>query len=321
MIQGGFLVVDKPPGITSHDVVGTVRAVTGIKKVGHTGTLDPFATGVLPLAIGRSTRLIQFLDERTKTYVATVQLGVSMDTGDPTGEPVASAPVPALDVAHVREVLGAFEGDRMQRPPAYSAVKVNGKRLYKYAREGQAVQAEPRPISIVQMVLDGISGDSIQFSVTCSRGTYVRVLAEEIAKALGTEGHLSALRRSRSGPFELAQALSFPELSKLVAGRDDWQAVLRPPRGVERVPWAPRDEVWQQLQPRLQTPASKLEHLPSLQLTGLQREELQRRGTTPPHPPGVSVGELFVAHSGGELVAVLRREESRVKIARMFALD
>ena len=321
MIQGGFLVVDKPPGITSHDVVGTIRAVTGIKKVGHTGTLDPFATGVLPLAIGRSTRLIQFLDERTKTYEATVQLGASTDTGDPTGDVVASAPVPTLDAAHVQEVLRAFEGDRMQRPPAYSAVKVNGKRLYKYAREGQAVQAEPRPIHIVQMVLDGISGDSVEFSVTCSRGTYVRVLAEEIAKALGTEGHLSALRRSRSGPFELAQALSFPELSKLVADRDDWQPVLRPPRGVERVPWAPRDEVWQHLQSRLQAPASKLEHLPVLQLTGLQREGLQRRGTTPPHPPGVSVGELFVARSGDELVAVLRREEHRTKIARMFALE
>lgn len=320
MSQAGFLVIDKPPGITSHDVVATIRAVLGIKKVGHTGTLDPFATGVLPVAIGRCTRLIQFLDERSKVYEATISLGTSMDTGDPTGAVIDTQPVPVLTEARLAEVLASFEGDRMQRPPAYSAVKVNGKRLYKYAREGTLVKAEPRPIHIQTMALTGFTERTIDVNITCSRGTYVRVIAEEVAEALGTAGHLGVLRRAASGSFALEHALGFDELSRLVAGRKDWPAVLRPARGEERVEWAARDEVWEKLQAWMRPPAEVLSHLPAVDMTLAQRDLLQRRGAGPSAPEGVEPGGLFLARYEAALIAVLRREEIGISVARMFAL-
>jgi tRNA pseudouridine55 synthase len=318
--RAGFVVIDKPPGITSHDVVSTLRAVTGVKKIGHTGTLDPFATGVLPLAIGRCTRLIQFLDERSKVYEATVSLGCSMDTGDPTGTLKDTQPVPVLTAGAVGDVLAGFLGERMQRPPAYSAVKVKGKRLYKYAREGTPVLAEPRPILIKALELTGLTEQTLSVRVTCSRGTYVRVLAEEIAEALGTVGHLATLRRSQSGPFQLEHALSFSAIAKMVAGREDWPAVLRPPRGAERVPWISMDEIWEQLAGWLQPPAEALAHLPAVDLTPDQLDQLRRFGVTPPPPAGLELGDLFVITEAGSFVGVLRREAEGVKVARMFAL-
>ena len=319
MTRAGFLIIDKPPGITSHDVVATVRAVTGIRKVGHTGTLDPFATGVLPLAIGRCTRLIQFLDEGCKIYDATVVLGTATDTADPTGEVKDEQPVPRLDPDGVKGVLEGFLGDRMQRPPAYSAVKVKGKRLYKYAREGNPIQADARPVRIDSMELTSLEGRELGVRITCSRGTYVRVLAEEIAESLGTVGHLGRLARAQSGPFHIDKALGFPALSGLVAGREDWPAVLRPRKGEDRVPWAPRDEVWARLEPWLCAPPAVLSHLPSVVLSPAQCELLRGRGAPPPTPAGVAVGELFVALYEADLVAVLRREEAGPKVARMFA--
>jgi len=316
----GFLVVDKPAGITSHDVVATVRAITGIRKVGHTGTLDPFATGVLPVAIGRCTRLIQFLDEHCKVYEATISLGASTDTGDPTGEVTGEASVPPLDLEAVRAVLDGFVGTRMQRPPAYSAVKVRGKRLYKYAREGNPVQAEPRPVRIDAVELTSLEEKALQVRITCGRGTYARVLAEEIAVELGTIGHLSALRRAGSGPFTIDRSIDFRALSQLVAGRDDWEASLRPQRGMERVPWAPRDQVWASLEPWLCSPAEVLGHLPIVNLSAPQLDLLRRKGAPPPSPADVELGGYFVAVEDGALVAVLRRETEGTKVARMFAV-
>ena len=319
MTRTGFLIVDKPAGITSHDVVATIRAVTGIRKVGHTGTLDPFATGVLPVAVGRSTRLIQFLDESCKVYEAIVSLGRSTDTADPTGEVKAEAAVPALDEADVRRVLESFVGDRMQRPPAYSAVKVKGKRLHQYAREGTPVQAKARPVRIDSMEMTSLTDTEIGVRITCSRGTYVRVIAEEIADALGTVGHLGRLQRSRSGPFAIDKALCFPRLSELVADREDWSAVLRPRKDEERVPWAPREAVWDRLQPWLCSPASVLGHLPAVALSPAQRDLLCQRGAAPSPPAEVEVGGHFVALFEAGLVAVCRREEGGPKLARMFA--
>ncbi len=202
----GFLVVDKPAGVTSHDVVAAIRACTGIKKVGHTGTLDPFATGVLPLALGRSTRLIQYLDESIKVYDALVRFGSATDTGDPTGEAVREAPLPDHDRQGVEAVLATFLGERMQEPPAYSAVKVAGKPMYHYARKGQAVKAPARPIFLHALELLEYDRERLRVRITCSRGTYARVLADEIATALGSAGHLEALCRDRSGPFYLGGA-------------------------------------------------------------------------------------------------------------------
>ncbi len=315
----GFLIIDKPVGLTSHDVVSILRAITGIKKVGHTGTLDPFATGVLPLAIGRCTRLIQFLDEDLKVYDATIALGVSTDTGDPTGEVEEERAVPDISEAQIKDVLAGFQGVRMQTPPRYSAVKVKGKPLYKYAREGKVVEARARPIRIDHIELVCHAGAELRVRIQCGRGTYARVLANEIAEELGTVGHLSALRRDQSGIFTEARAVGLERISHIVADRDDWKQVLRPERGAERVPWAPKDAVWKALQPFLFSPEQVLSHLPSVCLSASQRDRLLRGGIAPPAPSDVAVGSHFLAMGQDKAVAVIRREETGSKVARFIS--
>jgi tRNA pseudouridine55 synthase len=302
MIRDGFLVVDKPPGVTSHDVVAVVRAVTGLKKVGHTGTLDPFATGVLPLALGNATRLIQFLDEDRKVYDATVRLGAATDTGDPTGSVVAEGPVPAMDRARVEAVLSTFLGQRMQVPPKYSAVKVAGRPLYDYARKGETVEVKARPIRIDAMELVSIEGPRVRVMIHCSRGTYARVLAEEIGEALGTFGHLEELRRVASGPFHLDASVGFSRIAEIVAGDPAWDRVLRPGRGEERVPWRSRDEVFAGLQPWLVAPRDALRHLSSLTLTPVDARRFRTTGAVPPPPPGANGPYLLL--EGDTIVGV-----------------
>lgn len=279
-----FLVVDKPPGVTSHDVVAVVRAVTGIKKVGHTGTLDPFATGVLPLALGGATRLIQYLDENEKVYDATVLLGRATDTGDPTGATVEEQPVPPLDRARVEEVLRTFLGQRMQTPPRYSAVKVAGKPLYAYARAGKEVKVEARPIRVDGMDLLELAPPRLRVLIRCSRGTYARVLAEEIGVALGTVGHLEELRRTGSGPFQIDHAVSFSRISEIVAGDLAWDKVLRPSRGEERVAWRPREQVLAGLAPFLFPVRDALKHLPIVVLSPRDARRFFQTGLVPPAP-------------------------------------
>ena len=300
----GFLVIDKPAGITSHDVVAAVRAVTGVKKVGHTGTLDPFATGVLPLALGRCTRLIQYLDESIKVYDAVVKLGEATDTGDPTGEVIRTAPLPEHDADGVREVLESFLGEQDQTPPAYSAVKVKGKPLYSYARKGQKVEVKSRRITIHSLELGAYEGDRMELRITCSRGTYARVLADDIAIALGSAGHLSALSRARSGPFFLEDGLSMPRLSEMVA-RDEghtWNEVLLAPKGGPRIPWAPRDEVRDALRPHVRTPIQALSHLPLVDVGSETAERIKRGGPLPVGPAGE--GTRYLVVQADRLIAV-----------------
>ncbi len=298
----GFLVMDKPPGITSHDVVAVARAVTGLKKVGHTGTLDPFATGVLPLALGGATRLIQFLDESEKVYDAVICLGRLTDTGDPTGTVIAEAPVPNITRADVERVFASFVGQRMQRPPRYSAVKVKGKPLYEYARKGQDVVAEPRAIRIDGMEFRGMDLPRIRVLIRCSRGTYARVIAEEVAEALGTVGHLEELRRDGSGPFKIEQSLPMSRLSEIVAGSPAWHEVLRPGRREERVPWRPRDEVFSGLLPYLISPREALKHIPAVTLSALEIRRFQTSGLVPPPPTPDARAWLLLA--GDDLLGV-----------------
>lgn len=300
--QDGFLVVDKPPGVTSHDVVAVVRAVTGLKKVGHTGTLDPFATGVLPLALGGATRLIQYLDEDQKVYDATIRLGAATDTGDPTGSVVAEAPVPALAKKDVLAVLATFVGPRMQTPPRYSAVKVAGRPLYDYARKGQDVEVKARPVRIDAMELVSIEAPRVRVVIRCSRGTYARVIAEEVGVALGTVGHLEELRRLGSGPFLIDNAVSFSRISEIVAGDPNWDRVLRPARGEERVPWRSRDEVFAGLAPWVTAPREALKHLPALTLSPIEARRFQTSGSVPPPPPGCTGPYLLL--SGDEILGV-----------------
>lgn len=301
----GFLVIHKEAGITSHDVVAMVRAVTGLKKVGHTGTLDPFAQGVLPLALGSATKLIRFLDESEKVYDATIALGTATDTGDPTGEVIEEKPVPALEMADIERVLEGFLGDRMQVPHRYSAVKVQGRRLYDYARKGEEVQAEPRPIHIHALEARSFEGDKLRVVLTCSRGTYARGLADEIAEALGTVGHLCTLERLRSGPFDTGRTLSLPGLAQIVAEMDDWkQALRRGRKGEERVPWLPRTKVHADLEAYRLAPLSVLGHLPLLPVSQGVAETLLRGGVVPPPPPGVRAGGRYLVVVANRLVAV-----------------
>jgi tRNA pseudouridine55 synthase len=297
----GYLVVDKPPGLTSHDIVGIVRAVTGIKKVGHTGTLDPFATGVLPLALGKATKFIQYLDEGLKVYDATIDFSRSTDTGDLDGDLLDEGGPP--DWSLLPEVFAQLTGPQMQTPPAYSAVKVDGKPLYKYARAGVEKKAKARPITIYGLEELGRTEGTLEVRIRCSRGTYARVLAQDIARGLGTHGHLCALRRAASGPFVLDGALTFPQLADIVTGNPDWLRAFRgrkhtPPE--DRVPWLPRPEVVSALSPRVIPLRKALEHLPSVP----GDPKILQGAKGPPPPPGLDVGARYAVHDGPRLLAV-----------------
>lgn len=300
MIADGFLVVDKPPGLTSHDIVAIMRAVTGLKKVGHTGTLDPFATGVLPVALGGATRLIQFLDEREKIYDMTVAFGSRTDTGDPTGTVVAEAPVPPLDAAGLEARLASLVGTRMQTPPRYSAVKVQGEPLYAYARRGVEVEAQARPVTIHSLELLSVEAASARLLLRCSRGTYARVIAEEVGELLGTVAHLGALRRVASGAFRIERAASLAKIAEAVAGDPDWERVLRPARGEARVPWKPRAEVFAGLKPWFIPPVDALQHLPKMTISPADARRLAVTGLLPGSRPDAAVLLLC----GAEVVGV-----------------
>jgi len=309
-VKPSFLVVHKAAGITSHDVVAAVRAVTGVKKVGHTGTLDPFATGVLPLALGGATRLIQFLDESIKVYDATIRLGTATDTGDPTGQVIREVALPDVDEARVREVLESFIGEQMQEPPAYSAVKVDGKPLYHYARKGVEKRAKPRKIEIKDLELLHYDRETLRILLTCSRGTYARVLADDIATSLGSAGHLVALSRPRSGPFYLEDAIDMQTLADLVAeepGRP-WEDVLLS-RGDKssRVKWRARDDVREQLRPWLRTPVRCLSHLPLLDVGPADARRIKNGAVPPMAPSGVSMGGRFLLVAGQDVVAIAEK--------------
>lgn len=305
-MNAAFMVVDKVPGLTSHDVVAIVRAVTGIKKVGHTGTLDPFASGVLVLALGGATRFIQYLDERLKVYDCTIALGASTTTGDPEGEVLRTGGPAQLD--RLDGVLAGMLGDQQQTPPAFSAVKVKGKALYKYARKGEKVEAKARTITIHELTAPDHGPDWLRVRLHCSRGTYARVLADDIATALGTAGHLRELRRLQSGPFLLHQALSLPRLAEIVAGTPDWRRALRSQRGAERTPWRPRADVMRELLPWFIPLEVALDHLPAVAIDGPARGSLLRGGTPPAPPVGVADGDRYLVTGDGEALAVVQRQ-------------
>ncbi len=201
----GILLVDKPSGMTSHDVVDVVRRALGTRKVGHAGTLDPMATGLLVLGVGRATRLLRFLGDLPKTYEGTGVLGVRTTTLDAEGEVTATAPVRVTRAALERACAG-LEGESLQRPPAYSAVKIGGRKLYEAARRGESLEAEPRPIRVDRFEVLAFEPPRFDFRVTCSGGTYVRVLVADVGEALGCGAHLAALRRTAIGPFRVEEA-------------------------------------------------------------------------------------------------------------------
>lgn len=205
----GILVVDKPAGWTSHDVVNKTRNMLSKVKVGHTGTLDPFATGVLVLLIGRATKQARLFADDWKSYDARITFGSATDTYDITGTVTDTGDPTNVDADEIARALETFRGDSMQTPPPFSAVKVNGKRLYKLAREGKQAIAEPRPITLSELSWDFSEYPDISVCLTCSKGTYIRSIAHELGTIVGCPAHLSALRRTRAGQFTIDDAIDY----------------------------------------------------------------------------------------------------------------
>jgi tRNA pseudouridine55 synthase len=227
----GAILIDKPAGMTSHDVVAKLRRLLRQKKIGHTGTLDPFATGLLLVCLGKGTRLVQFLTTSRKTYTATLRLGYATDTQDYTGKPLGEVvSSQALTNAQLLAVLAEFTGEIAQVPPMYSAKKIAGQPLYRLARQGKTVDRPANLVTIYELTLDSQQPPwichpdgttDVFLRVVCSAGTYIRTLAADIGARLGYGGHLVALRRCASGPFELSEAVTLPELAEVVATAPD----------------------------------------------------------------------------------------------------
>ena len=227
----GYLVIDKPAGWTSHDVVGKVRRVLGERRVGHAGTLDPAAVGVLPIAVGLATRTVEYLSEAPKAYLADVTFGVTTDSADIDGVVTSAHDPSRLRQEDIAQALTRFEGDQLQKPPMYSAIRVGGERLYDRARRRELVDVEPRPVTIHEIRLDAWELPTARIYVACSKGTYIRSLARDLGERLGTGAYMSNLVRVCTGPFSLADAIRIEELESLVAARR-WETIARHPDAV-----------------------------------------------------------------------------------------
>ncbi len=231
MVAPGLVVVDKAPGMTSHDVVARVRRLAGTRKVGHAGTLDPMATGVLVLGVDRATRLLGHLMLTEKAYDATIRLGVATTTDDAEGEVVSTHATDHVDADVVRAELARFVGDIEQVPTAVSAIKVDGKRAYARVRDGEQVELKARPVTIHELTVHDVAVPEVRISVRCSSGTYIRAIARDLGSALGVGGHLTALRRTAVGSFDLTVARTLDELADELRGAAHRR---RGPRDVRR---------------------------------------------------------------------------------------
>ena len=225
--MNGVIIVDKPKNCTSHDIVNIVKRIVNT-KVGHTGTLDPNATGVLPILIGEGTKISKYLINHDKEYIATIKLGQKTDTLDSEGKVIEEKEVKEewLNVEKINKILKTFEGKQEQVPPIYSAIKVNGKKLYEYARKGQNVDIKPRSIEIYSIILKNIKNNEIIIDVKCSKGTYIRSLCSDISEKIGTVGYMKELRRMQVGEFDLKNSIDGEKLLKKEIKLDDMQKDL-----------------------------------------------------------------------------------------------
>jgi tRNA pseudouridine55 synthase len=228
----GLLVIDKPGGITSHDVVSRLRKITGESSIGHLGTLDPMATGVLPLLLGKFTRLAQYFSSAEKSYSGTIRFGFATDTYDAEGEPAGPRIMPLLALDQVRAAAARFGGEVEQMPPPFSAKKIAGTPAYKLARAGKPVELKPVIIRIACFEIVGLQGDEAAFTMSVSAGGYVRSVAHELGQALSCGAHLSSLRRTRAGVFELADAHSLEKISALAGDAQGLAACFVHPRNL-----------------------------------------------------------------------------------------
>ncbi len=288
----GVLVVDKPAGLTSFGVVKQVRAALQVHKAGHTGTLDPLATGVLPVCLGEATRIAGLLLAEEKAYEATARLGLQTDTLDITGEVVEERGYAGVERRQAEAVLAALTGVQQQRPPAYSALKVQGQRAYALARQGKAVELAPRRVEVLRFELRRWAPPELDLYVACSKGTYVRSLVDALGRALGTVATLSSLRRVRSGSFDLTRSVPLAALGELVAAGG----------------------------PPLWSMDEALAHLPAVEVDGEQGRRL--RSGQPVDPAGpLPPGGLLRVRAAGALIALGEQRQGKLWPRKVFSLD
>ena len=281
----GLLIVDKPTGWTSHDVVARMRRLTGVRRIGHAGTLDPLATGVLPLGIGRGTRVLEYVSDARKTYLATVRLGITTDTYDADGVVLETRDYARVTPAQVRTALAGFVGEIEQRPPAFSAIKQGGVPLHRLARAGRTVEAPPRRVTVSAIEDVAVEPPLVHFSVRCSKGTYIRSLAHDLGARLACGAHLAALRRTETGGFTLDQAVTL----------ERWEATLAD--GSWPVHVLPLDA------PLLHSPAVILSHPGADRLAD---------GVPPPAPPSLPADRHVRAYGpDGFLLGLLRPSDAQ----------
>jgi tRNA pseudouridine55 synthase len=228
----GLFVIDKPTGITSHDVVSRLRRITGEKSIGHLGTLDPMATGVLPLLLGKYTRLAQYFSSAEKHYTGSIRFGFATDTYDADGSPVGPQTDPHLTLAEIRAAAARFHGELQQMPPPFSAKKIAGTPAYKLARAGKPVDLKPAPITVDTFEITALDGPTATFSMAISAGGYVRSVAHELGAALGCGAHLASLRRTRAGVFTLDEAHTLDELQPLAGNSAALEQMSMHPRAL-----------------------------------------------------------------------------------------
>lgn len=285
-MANGILIVDKPAGWTSQDVAAKLRGVFHEKRVGHGGTLDPMATGVLPIFIGRATRAVPFFEHADKVYEAGLRLGLVTDTQDATGRTLEER---AVDITQVQleAALDSFRGEIAQIPPMYSAIKVNGQKLYALARQGKAVERAPRPVTIFALDLLGGAGADWRLRVHCSKGTYVRTLCHDIGAALGCGGCLSALRRTRAGAYDVTRSHTMAE----ILAADDPEALL-----------LPTDSLFSD------RPALKV----------AENAERKLRNGAPLHTPKLKDGEYRVYNQAGDFLLLAQVANGELKTVKSF---
>ncbi len=285
----GVLPVDKPEGPTSHDIVARARRALGTRRIGHTGTLDPFASGLLLLCLGRATRIAEYLTGLDKTYRATARLGAVTDTDDRTGAVLATSDAwRSLDAARVEEALQGLAGSQLQVPPAYSAKKVEGERMYARARRGEPVALPPVPVTIHRIEVLELELPDVRFEVECSSGTYIRALARDLGARLGVGAHLAALRRTRVGEHDIGAAIP-------AQGMDDPEVV--------RSAWI--------------TPAQALRHMPHVPVSAGQAAELGHGGPIFA-PADLPAQELVAVCEGDDLVAIAECSAGMLRPRKVF---
>jgi len=295
----GVINIYKPKGITSHDVVGIVRKILGIKQVGHTGTLDPFAEGVLPICVGKATRLIEYFDD-DKEYIATVQFGTATETYDTEGK-ITKTSNKKITQTEILENLKFFSGEIEQIPPIYSAIKVNGKKLYEYAREGKSVDIEPRKVTVYEIELVGFDNinQTVDIRIKCSKGTYIRSIANDLGEKLGCCGHLIKLIRSKAGKFNVENSVQLPANIK------------------EDKKYTIKENAKEILCKAIQNPTAAIS-LPQMIITDAEYEKISHGNPIKINNKKFKCGDFLILVYNNNVVATAQQKEEEIRVKKVF---